>query len=116
MALRKIKTIEGVASYAAVYRDAENDEFVVRFYENGKHQKAADYHTSEKQDALDTAAFTIKENDDKLKPTPAPFHGCKSRNAREGSYAVRHARKQEKKRAAKYAKAMPTEPGRKSAK
>lgn len=43
-----------------IYRDAEWDEYRVRFYINGKHQKDADYHTTDKQDAYDTAAAYLR--------------------------------------------------------
>ncbi len=39
-----------------VYRNAEWDEYVVKFFNHqGVHMDASDYHTSDKQDALDTA-------------------------------------------------------------
>lgn len=39
----------------AIYRDAEWDEYLVRFYMDGKHQLEADYHTTDRDDAYDTA-------------------------------------------------------------
>ena len=48
------------ARQARVYRDAEWDEYVVKFDERMGtawiHREAADYHTSDKQDALFMAA------------------------------------------------------------
>lgn len=39
-----------------VYRNAEWEEWVVKFYNSqGVHMDASDYHTNDKQDALDTA-------------------------------------------------------------
>lgn len=47
---------------ARVYYHADWQEYVVRFYINGKHQRKADYHADDKQDALDTADYwTNKE-------------------------------------------------------
>lgn len=40
---------------AKVYRDSEWNEYRVRFYQDGHVQPAQDYHTDDKQDALDTA-------------------------------------------------------------
>lgn len=48
-----------------VYRNAEWEEYVVRFYNHeGVHMDASDYHTSDKQDALNTAGceFQYDEN------------------------------------------------------
>jgi hypothetical protein len=49
---------EGDHSYK-IYRDAEYSEFIVKFYDGGKHQSAADYHTGSKSDAIDTAEHGI---------------------------------------------------------
>jgi hypothetical protein len=46
---------------AIVVRDSEWQEFRVRFYENGQWLKKADYHTDEKQDAIDTAQTYVRE-------------------------------------------------------
>ena len=53
MALRKIESIinEKTGKSATVYRDVEWNEYVVRFYQNGKHETEADYHTESKSDA-----------------------------------------------------------------
>ncbi len=53
--MRKIHTIVLGTRIAHVYRDAENNEYVVRFYTNGKHNKMADYFTDDKLDAVQTA-------------------------------------------------------------
>jgi S1-C subfamily serine protease len=44
---------------AVTYRDSEWEEFLVRFYENGVHLEDADYHTSDRDDALDTARVWV---------------------------------------------------------
>lgn len=38
-----------------IYRDTDWNEFRVEFYVNGKHQVDADYHTDDKQDAMDSS-------------------------------------------------------------
>lgn len=57
MALRKIETLTGEAPdrKAVVYRDTEWDEFRVKFHQGGVYLAKADYHTEDKEDALDTA-------------------------------------------------------------
>lgn len=53
--MRKILGIDnGQGFKATLYRNTEWDEYVVRFYEDGKVLKDADYHTDDKQDAYDT--------------------------------------------------------------
>lgn len=65
--------------HARVYRDSENDEHVVKFYRAGVHQKNADYHTDDVEDAHTTAKAQLKKwmneslNEDEFddaKPTP----------------------------------------------
>lgn len=47
---------------AKVYFHADWEEYTVRFYINGVHQRKADYHADDKQDAIDTADYwTHKE-------------------------------------------------------
>ena len=59
MALRKIKTFsattQGQNRAATLYRDAEWDEYRVKFYRDGVYQEDADYHDTDKQSAIDTA-------------------------------------------------------------
>lgn len=62
--LRKLHEVShttgaGTVHTAKVYRDAENDEFVSRFYINGKHNPSADYFTNDKADAVGTADWHI---------------------------------------------------------
>lgn len=65
MAKRKIHTVEhttkaGAVHGAKVYRDSEWNEYVVKFSASGVTLLKADYHTSDKQDAIDTAEYHIK--------------------------------------------------------
>lgn len=60
MALRKLTSFSSTSGQyrtATVYRDAEWDEYRVRFYREGVYQEGADYHTDDKQDAMDTASI-----------------------------------------------------------
>ncbi|SPA17247.1 hypothetical protein [Cupriavidus taiwanensis] len=49
------------ARRAAVVRHEEGDEYVVQFLRDGIHLTEADYHTSNLDDALSTAAAFINE-------------------------------------------------------
>ncbi len=55
--MRLINTIHKAAAEATakIYRDTEWGEYRVKFYRAGQHQQDADYHTEDKQDAIDTA-------------------------------------------------------------
>jgi len=69
--LEEMKLIQSHASpdgkkVAKVYRNKEWDEYVVKHHVDGKHQKKADYHTSDKEDAHGTANHFIKEDDAKI--------------------------------------------------
>lgn len=58
MGLKLTATFKDVETGAIskVYRDAEWNEYRVRFYDkNGIHMDASDYHTNDKEDALLTA-------------------------------------------------------------
>lgn len=55
MGLRKIYECTDCGQTVKVYRDSEWQEYRVRSYPNGKLYAPADYHTTDKQDALDTA-------------------------------------------------------------
>jgi hypothetical protein len=56
MATRKIATYENGSRAAVVYRDADWQEYQVRFYVAGELCRDATYHTDDKADASDTAA------------------------------------------------------------
>lgn len=66
MALPIIKRFDGSEVQAVVRRNAEYNEYIVEFWYLDKvhgrfaHRPQADYHTSDKQDALDTAAREAK--------------------------------------------------------
>jgi hypothetical protein len=63
MALRKVFEMQtpNNSHKAIVVRDSEWDEYRVRFYENAKWLgSGTDYHTQEKQDAIDTAQTHIR--------------------------------------------------------
>lgn len=60
MSLRKIAEFRDSKTnvVAKVYRDAEWDEYCVKFFDsNGRHMDASDYHTNDKEDALNTAGI-----------------------------------------------------------
>lgn len=46
---------------AVLYKDPEWEEFQVEFFQDGKHQKKATYHTDDKQDAIDTGKGFINK-------------------------------------------------------
>ena len=50
----------GTVHTSKVYRDVEYNQYITRFYINGKHNPKADYFTSGKADAIDTADWHIK--------------------------------------------------------
>ncbi len=53
--MRKILSVDnGQGFKATLYRNTEWDEYIVKFYENGKVLKDADYYTDDKKDAYDT--------------------------------------------------------------
>jgi hypothetical protein len=59
----------GSKSYK-LYKDTDWGEYRVKFYEDGKHLTKADYHTDDKQDALDTAEnFLTKTVSEAAMPT-----------------------------------------------
>lgn len=43
-----------------IYRDTVWNEYIVRFYLNDEYEEKADYHTDDKQDAVDTARHWLK--------------------------------------------------------
>lgn len=60
MALRLIETLINGNNTAKVYRDAEWQEYRVKFWQNGFRQpERTDYHTDDKQDAIGTAKEMI---------------------------------------------------------
>ena len=61
MAKRKIETYEKDGKVAKVYRNADFDEYEVRFSVKGEDLPDADYFTNDKQDAIDTAVSWVNE-------------------------------------------------------
>ena len=61
--MRLIRTYAGPTCYAKVYRDVEWNEYRVKFHvADTGYLTEADYHTDDKQDALDTAdTWTAKQ-------------------------------------------------------
>lgn len=53
--MQLIKTIKAGDALCKVYRDAEWQEYRVKLIKHGVHQAGSDYHSDDKQDALDTA-------------------------------------------------------------
>ena len=61
MARRLVTRIEGNGGRVAyVYRDKEWEEFVVEFYVHGDELAQSEYHTDERQDAIDTAYTFVR--------------------------------------------------------
>lgn len=67
MALPIIAHFEGETVQTQIRRNAEWDEYIVEFWhrcnvQNNRfaHRRGADYHTSDRQDALDTASNSAK--------------------------------------------------------
>lgn len=52
---RLVMTDGDGAKVFKIYKDTEWNEYIVRFFVNGRHQVDADYHTDDKNDAIDTA-------------------------------------------------------------
>ncbi|AWD90679.1 hypothetical protein [Pseudomonas phage Achelous] len=65
--MRKVAELAGLCGDSAkVYRDSEWQEWRVKFFAGGVYQPDSDYHTTDKQDALDTGnAWLIKQDDDR---------------------------------------------------
>lgn len=59
MALRLLCSVADCSYSARVYRDTDWNEFRVRFFDANGHLTESDYHTDDKLDALDTAAYTV---------------------------------------------------------
>lgn len=56
--MRRIHRTDRIdGKHAEVYYCHDWCEYVVKFYNHGKHQKRADYHTDDRQDAIDTAEY-----------------------------------------------------------
>lgn len=64
MARKKIHTATSFNGdkEAKVYRDSEWNEYRVCFYHHGVKITDGDYHTSDKEDAIDSANFWVRIN------------------------------------------------------
>jgi hypothetical protein len=61
MAMKLVKTFPAGSNNlsAKIYRDSDYDSYLVKFFENGKHNPKADYDTEDLQDAVGTAEYSI---------------------------------------------------------
>lgn len=59
--MKKIAVFSFGNRTAKVYRDSEWQEYRVKFYVAGTHMDAADYHTDDREDAMDTAKVAIED-------------------------------------------------------
>lgn len=64
MSLKKIAEFHNTADEkkASVYRDSEWQEYRVKFNASGIYLEGADYHTTDKIDAIDTASNFASSN------------------------------------------------------
>ena len=72
MAYRHIVTMSNKTATlkARVFVDSDIGEYYVEFDKDGKYQKHADYFASDKQDAISTAKYFVRNEEQKLtKPT-----------------------------------------------
>lgn len=59
--MRKIATTTKIKTIVAnIYRDADTDEYAVKLFVDGKHYEPADYFTSDREDAINTADAMVK--------------------------------------------------------
>ena len=62
--MRKLTSIDNKNTNRkiSIYRNADYNEWVVRFYENDIHLTEADYHTDDSADAYDTANSWVNKS------------------------------------------------------
>jgi hypothetical protein len=66
MMMRLIKCVEGAEYTAKVYRNYHWDEYVVKYYKNGKYMgEGPTYYTDAKDDALHTASYQVMRYESK---------------------------------------------------
>jgi hypothetical protein len=58
--MRKIAQFDSGNMSVKVYRDIEWNEYRVKIYRDNMHEESADYHTDDKEDALDTAKSILQ--------------------------------------------------------
>lgn len=63
MSIRKIGHFENTknGTTAKIYRDAEWNEYRVKFFKDGEYQPNSDYHSDTKTDAYETAILFTQE-------------------------------------------------------
>lgn len=61
--MRKIATFQKETRTTFVYRDVENQEYVVRLYVDGMKCNEATYYTDAEDDALGTAELMVSQNE-----------------------------------------------------
>jgi hypothetical protein len=61
MGMKLVKTVPAGSNglSAKIYRDSDYNSYIVKFFENGKHNANADYDTEDLQDAVGTAEYSI---------------------------------------------------------
>jgi len=60
--LRLVKTISDGPKSAKIYKDLDFNEHRVKFFKDGKHiGESADYHASDRDDAIDTAKYSLSK-------------------------------------------------------
>lgn len=61
MGMKLVKTFPAGSNNlsAKIYRDSDYDSYLVKFFENGKHNAKADYDTEDLEDAVGTAEYSI---------------------------------------------------------
>lgn len=76
---RKVGEHENGNRKATIHHDAEYGEYHVKFHLDGKHQKKADYHTDDKEDAHGTAKHWVNQKNEatltELADTKGDFGG-----------------------------------------
>lgn len=63
ISLRKVSEAGDAILGSVIYKDKDYSEYRVIFIRDGAHQVKADYHTTDKQDAIDTAAAFLTKPD-----------------------------------------------------
>jgi hypothetical protein len=58
--MRKVCEFAGTDRSATVFYDFDYEEFVVKFYEFGKYSIDADYFTTDRVDAIETAVAMVE--------------------------------------------------------
>jgi hypothetical protein len=67
---RLVKKEDSGSRAYKIYKDMDWDEYIVKFYENGKYNPEADYHTDDKEDAFGTAKAHLSSVNEGKKAKP----------------------------------------------